>query len=124
MTQKVRPLNAAHGREPFESLGPRLVRIDVAEFGPQEVGGRYLACRRVAAEDLERLVGNDPDDTQLQINLVTTYVDLAIRGDDTMGRFRSAVEILRALKAAQKLSPKQENILAVLEAQIARSPPP
>ena len=58
------------------------------------------------------------------INLASTYLNLGLRGDDQINRLRSAIDILRRLKAAGKLNPQQEALLEQLEALLGKPASP
>jgi tetratricopeptide (TPR) repeat protein len=78
-----------------------------------------MASYRAALAAAQRVATADADNVQRQLNLATTELNLGLRGDDKPGRLTRAIAILRRLKAAGKLDPKQEQLLGAIEAMAA-----
>jgi tetratricopeptide (TPR) repeat protein len=71
---------------------------------------------------IERYAGSDRDNTQWQIELVLNLVKLAHLGDDARARYTRAIDILRQLAAAGRLTAEQQKWIGQIEAAIAKLP--
>ena len=69
------------------------------------------------------MAATDPDNVQWQIDFVSSNLLLAFMGNETPGRMKRAVNILRRLKDAGKLTTQQEALLKTIETMVPQEKP-
>lgn len=105
-TQLQRDLVVSHN-----NIGTLLVGLK----SPEEAVRSYIMAVAIS----ERLAAADPENVQWQLDLASSNLRLALMGNDQIKRLRQAVEILRKLKDAGKLTTQQEVLLKTVKSMIA-----